>query len=98
MLRIQCPHCGVRDEPEFTFGGPSHVARPGEGVGEGVSDRVWSDYLYNRDNPKGVHFERWCHSYGCGRWFNVARDTCSHEIRAVYLMGESRPGVQEAAS
>jgi len=94
MLRIHCPHCGVRDEPEFTFGGPSHVARPAEGA----SDRIWSDYLYGRDNPKGVHLERWCHSYGCGRWFNVARDTCSHEILAVYLMGESRPAATGEAA
>lgn len=95
MLRIPCPHCGVRDESEFTFGGPSHVSRPGDGV----SDRVWSDYLYNRDNPKGVHFERWRHTYGCERWFNVARDTSSHEIRAVYLMTEPRPvSVREAGS
>jgi sarcosine oxidase subunit delta len=56
-----------------------------------ASDLVWSAYLYLRENPKGVHYERWCHSYGCGRWFNVARDTLSHEIRAVYLMGEPRP-------
>ncbi len=87
MLRIPCPYCGVRDEPEFSFGGPSHVSRPPPSA----SDLVWSAYLYQRENPKGVHYERWCHSYGCGRWFNVARDTLSHEIRAVYLMGEPRP-------
>lgn len=87
MLCIRCPHCGVRDEPEFTFGGPSHVTRPVFSA----SDRVWSAYLFNRENPRGVHYERWCHSYGCGRWFNVARDTLSHEIRAVYLIGESPP-------
>ena len=28
MLRIPCPYCGVRDEPEFIFGGPSHITRP----------------------------------------------------------------------
>ena len=28
-----------------------------------------------RSNPKGVHFERWRHVHGCGRWFNLARDT-----------------------
>lgn len=89
MLRIQCPHCGARDETEFTFGGPSHVTRPEPGV----SDHEWSQYLFTRENPKGVHFERWCHSYGCGRWLNVARDTVTHEIRAVYLMGEPRPPV-----
>ncbi len=87
MLRIPCPHCGVRDEPEFSFGGPAHVQRPSVDV----TDTQWSDYLYGRDNPAGLHFERWFHAYGCGRWFNVVRDTSSHEIRAVYRMGEPRP-------
>ncbi len=87
MLRICCPHCGLRDEVEFSFGGPSHMTRPGAEV----TDQVWADYLYNRDNPKGLHHERWCHTCGCGRWFNVARHTVTHEIHAVYLMGESRP-------
>jgi sarcosine oxidase, subunit delta len=87
MLRIACPYCGVRDEPEFSFGGPSHVTRPGVEV----SDEAWGDYLFNRDNPKGLHYERWVHAYGCGRWFNLARDTVSHEIHAVYRMGEPKP-------
>ncbi len=32
-----------------------------------------ADYLFFRDNPKGVHLERWRHGFGCGQWFNVAR-------------------------
>jgi sarcosine oxidase subunit delta len=87
MLRIACPYCGVRDEPEFSFGGPSHVTRPGVEV----SDEAWSDYLFNRGNPKGLHYERWVHAYGCGRWFNLARDTVNHEIHAVYRMSEPKP-------
>lgn len=87
MLRIPCPWCGVRDEPEFTYGGQSHVTRPLPDV----DDATWAQYLFVRDNPKGVHFERWCHAYGCGQWFNVARDTVTHEIRAVYRMGEPKP-------
>ena len=42
-------------------------------------------------NPKGVHFERWNHARGCRRWFNVARHTVTHEILAVYKMGEPPP-------
>ncbi|MEJ1961288.1 MAG: sarcosine oxidase subunit delta [Gammaproteobacteria bacterium] len=90
MLRIPCPYCGVRDEPEFAFGGPSHVERPAFEV----SDVEWTDYLFVRENPKGVHFERWLHESGCARWFNVARDTVTHEILAVYRMGEPRPVIQ----
>lgn len=84
MLRISCPFCGTRDETEYRFGGESHITRPGPEV----TDAEWSDYLFNRENPKGMHYERWCHVFGCGQWFNVARDTVTHEIHAVYRMGE----------
>lgn len=87
MLRIECVYCGVRDEEEFTFGGPAHVSRPEQPC----NDIAWADYLFNRDNPKGVHHERWCHSFGCRRWFNVARDTVTHEVLSVYRMGQSKP-------
>ena len=94
MLQIKCPHCGVRDEVEYTFGGESHVVRPGPSI----DDAGWSNYLFNKTNPKGVHFERWCHSFGCGQWFNMARDTVTHEILQVYEMSESRPGLGKEAS
>jgi sarcosine oxidase, subunit delta len=87
LLRIPCPYCGVRDEPEFIFGGPSHVTRPPFDV----DDVTWTDYLYARENPVGLHFERWLHAYGCGLWFNVARDTLTHELVAAYPMGDSKP-------
>ncbi len=87
MLRIPCPYCGTRDEVEFHWHGDSHVIRPGVEV----NDAVWSDYLFNQDNPKGLHCERWCHVFGCGQWFNVARDTVTHEIHAVYPMGDAAP-------
>jgi sarcosine oxidase subunit delta len=92
MLRIPCPYCGVRDEPEFAFGGPAHVERPRTDV----SDAQWTDYLYGRDNPAGLHLERWCHAYGCGRWFNLARDTLTHKIHAVYRMDQPRPDLSGA--
>ncbi|MBL8265309.1 sarcosine oxidase subunit delta [Steroidobacter sp.] len=94
MLRITCPYCGVRDQAEFRCGGPSHIARPSFEV----SDRVWTDYLFNRDNPKGIHYERWLHEFGCGRWFNLARDTVTHQVHAVYRMGESKPTLDGGAS
>jgi sarcosine oxidase, subunit delta len=87
MLRIRCPYCGVADEEEYRFGGESHVTRPAPGA----SDAVWGDYLFNRVNAQGVYFERWLHIYGCGRWFNVVRNTVTHEILTVYLMGEPKP-------
>ena len=94
MLQIPCPYCGVRDEHEFRFGGQSHVARPASDC----DDATWRAYLFERDNPKGVHYERWLHGYGCGRWFNVARDTLTHEILAVYRMGEPKPEITGAVT
>ena len=89
MLRLDCPFCGPEAEVEFVCGGESHIARPGPP--EAVSDAMWAEYLFFRINPKGVHYERWCHRHGCGQWFNVARDTVTHAIKAVYRMGDPRP-------
>lgn len=87
MLRIQCPYCGERDEPEFVFGGPLHVTRPAPEV----DDAAWTEYLFVRENTAGVQFERWLHAYGCQRWFNIARNTLNHAIVAVYEMGAPKP-------
>lgn len=89
MLRIPCPFCGLADEAEFTFGGPAHLTRPPFDV----TDVEWTEYLFNRENPKGVHYERWRHRDGCGRWFNVARHTVTHEVLAVYRMGDRKPSL-----
>jgi len=89
MLQIPCPYCGVRDEPEFTFGGQAHLSRPPLSA----SDAEWTGYLFHRDNPKGPHYERWLHAYGCGRWFNIARNTVTHDVLAVYRVGEPKPAI-----
>ncbi len=87
MMQLTCPWCGVRDEPEFIYGGTTHIARPSAAA----SDQEWGEYLFFRDNPKGVHHERWRHVYGCGQWFNVVRNTVTHEVRSVYGIAESPP-------
>ena len=87
MMQLACPWCGVRDEPEFICGGTTHIARAALDAG----DQEWGDYLFFRDNPKGAHHERWRHAYGCGQWFNVARNTVTHEVLAVYRMCEPAP-------
>ena len=92
MLRISCPFCGERDENELIFGGQAYITRPEPA--EQVSDREWADYLFFRDNPKGVHFERLQHRYGCRQWFYVVRHTVSHEILAVYRMDEAPPDIE----
>ena len=87
MMQIPCIHCGLRDESEFTCGGTSHLVRPELDQ----SDRVWGEYLFFRDNPKGLHAERWRHTQGCGQWFNLVRHTVTHVIVSVYALDEPPP-------
>ena len=42
-------------------------------------------------NPRGRYAERWRHLRGCGRFFNVIRDTTTDRIAAAYRLGESPP-------
>lgn len=83
MLLIPCPYCGARNDAEFVAGGEAHLLRPDASV----SDRAFGEYQYFRRNAKGVQAERWFHALGCRRWFNVVRDTVTHEIVRVYPMG-----------
>jgi sarcosine oxidase, subunit delta len=89
MFQIDCPYCGPRDEIEFSNGGEAHIERPKNP--EALSDAEWGDYVFMRSNTKGPYAERWVHSHGCRRWFNVLRDTATNRILAVYKMGETRP-------
>jgi heterotetrameric sarcosine oxidase delta subunit len=89
MLLIECPWCGARDETEFRYGGEAHISRPEEP--DRLSDAQWAEYLFMRNNPKGLFAERWIHVAGCRRWFNAIRHTVTHRIVAVYKPGESRP-------
>ena len=92
MLRIHCPWCGPRDEPEFRWGGEVPVVRPGPPAQ--ASDSAWAEYLFLRDNPKGPVRERWLHALGCRQWFVVVRDTMTHEIRATGRIGDGLPEVE----
>jgi sarcosine oxidase subunit delta len=87
MMQIRCIRCGLRDEDEFVCGGTSHLQRPALDQ----SDQVWGEYLFFRDNPRGTHLERWRHVHGCGVWFNLARNTVTHEIVSVYAITEAAP-------
>ena len=77
MLRIQCPHCGVRDHSEFRYSGDATKTRPA--LGE--TDRTaWHDHVFLFDNPKGAHKEYWQHVLGCRQWLVLERDTLSQAI------------------
>ena len=81
MLKLTCPCCGVSgEETEFAPGGEAHISR----AGPDADDAAFSDYLFARKNPKGVHFERWRHAFGCGKWFHAARCTVTLEVFGTY--------------
>jgi len=96
MLTIECPWCGPCVEAEFRCGGQSHIQRPGPH--DQVSDEAWADYLFYRNNPKGVEYERWVHRFGCRQWFNVVRSTVTHEILSVYKMTDPKPETGKGAA
>jgi sarcosine oxidase subunit delta len=89
MLLIPCPFCGPRPELEFRYGGQAHIARPADP--SPLTDQEWASFLYQRDNERGVHAERWRHVHGCARFFNVVRDTSTDRILTSYKTGEARP-------
>ena len=92
MFIINCPYCGKREQEEFSCGGEAHIERPKNPPD--LSDDQWADYLFIRKNSKGLQFERWNHTYGCRKWFNIARNTSTDEIIVIYKMGEGPPHVE----
>jgi sarcosine oxidase, subunit delta len=88
MLILECPYCGVMaDETELAPGGEAHLTR----VGPEGSDADFESYLFDRKNPKGVHFERWRHAAGCGKWFHAARNTVTLEVYGTYTAQATEP-------
>ncbi|MGB3556291.1 MAG: sarcosine oxidase subunit delta [Jannaschia sp.] len=88
MLLLTCPNCGLTvEETELAPGGEAHLKRHGPGS----SDDAFEAYLFLRDNAKGVHFERWRHAYGCGKWFLAARDTATLEVFGTYAAQTTEP-------
>ncbi|MGO4752453.1 sarcosine oxidase subunit delta [Streptomyces sp. 2MCAF27] len=94
MLLISCPWCGPRDETEYHYGGQAHLPYPQAPAD--LDDQQWAEYVFYRDNIKGPFAERWMHSTGCRRWFNVLRDTVTNDVLAVYRLDEPRPELRQA--
>jgi sarcosine oxidase subunit delta len=88
MLILRCPCCGIdADETELSPGGEAHLKR----FGPGSEDEEFEGYLFMRENPRGVHFERWRHAMGCGKWFHAARDTVTLEVFGTYPAQVTEP-------
>ncbi len=90
MLHIHCPYCNeTLPEAEFAHAGEAHIARPERP--SDVSDEAWRDFLFMRENVRGLTFERWRHIHGCGRFFNAVRNTVTDRFLTTYKAGEPRP-------
>ncbi|MGC1259934.1 MAG: sarcosine oxidase subunit delta [Jannaschia helgolandensis] len=88
MLLLTCPNCGLSvEETELAPGGQAHLKR----FGPESTDEQFEEYMFLRDNAKGVHFERWRHAYGCGKWFLAARDTSSLQVYGTYCAQTTEP-------
>ena len=88
MLLLTCPYCGVAaEETELSPGGEAHLKR----FGPDSTDQDFEGYLFLRRNPRGVHFERWRHANGCGKWFHAARCTQTLEVFGTYSAQVSEP-------
>ncbi|MGR3495105.1 sarcosine oxidase subunit delta [Citreimonas sp.] len=88
MLILTCPNCGAAaDETELAPGGQAHLTRRGPDS----DDTAFEAYLFLRDNPRGVHFERWRHAMGCGKWFHAARCTATNEVFGTYPAQTAQP-------
>lgn len=88
MLIFTCPYCGVDAcETELAPGGEAHLKR----FGPGSSDDDFEAYMFLRPNIRGVHFERWRHAMGCGKWFLAARDTATLEVFGTYPAQTTEP-------
>jgi sarcosine oxidase, subunit delta len=95
VLLITCPYCeAARPEVEFAYAGEAHLARPADS--SALSDDEWRDHLYTRSNARGLHYERWRHLHGCGRFFNAARDTVTDKFLSTYKAGLPRPASLES--
>ena len=86
MFVINCPYCGEREQSEFKVGGEAHIVRPKQLPIMMINGRI-SFYEKNIKDQ----FERWVHTHGCRKWFNVVRDTSNDVIKAAYKMGEKPP-------
>lgn len=82
-MRITCPICGERGVAEYVYGGDATVARPALDA----PVEAWKEAVLDRENPRGRHLEWWQHAQGCRAWMVVERDTVTHRIESVRLVG-----------
>jgi methylglutamate dehydrogenase subunit B len=83
-MLIPCPVCGIRGHGEFVYGGDATRLRP---LISSDNTERWAEYVYDRRNPRGPHEEYWQHVHGCRQFMVVTRNTETHDISSVRLIG-----------
>lgn len=87
MQIFTCPFCGPRAETEFHYGGDAGNLRPD---GDAAA-QAWTDYLYFRNNHRGLAREIWMH-LPCREVFLMERNTVTHDVaRTEALVAEENP-------
>ena len=87
-MLIACACCGPRDVSEYTYYGDATVVRPPlEAETHAAAADAWFAAVYQRRNPRGPHAEFWQHSAGCRAFLRVVRNTLTHEVLTVELVG-----------
>ncbi len=94
-MRIVCPYCGERGNEEFSYLGDASPVRPDPAGAD--MPRKFAEYVYLRDNPRGVLRELWYHTAGCHAWLVVTRDTLTHEITGVEFANDVTTARSSAA-
>ena len=79
---IKCPNCGSREINEYTYIVDATVTRPDH---DDTDMENWINYVFMRNNPRGIHVEHWQHTSGCRAFLKITRDTVTHEITGVML-------------
>ena len=82
MIQLECPNCSIRNVQEFRYAGENNP-RPKDHLE--IDDAAWADYVYMRDNRRGLQKEWWYHRAGCQMWFLAERDTYTNEVKKTYL-------------
>lgn len=86
-MLIDHPLLGPRDAQEFVYKGDANLLQRPDSSGENALSE-FTDYVYLRDNPAGLHRELWYHEQGDRSWLIVTRNTLTHEITQVVLASE----------
>ncbi|MFS4583649.1 sarcosine oxidase subunit delta [Phaeobacter sp. C3_T13_0] len=77
MLLIHCPHCGPREQSEFSYGG---IRSPLPALDGSTSH--WHMAVHLRPGAQAVCEELWYHEAGCECWITLRRDQRTHEFVA----------------